>query len=96
MSLALADFRAAFPEFDRCADAMVTAQLALAEARVDRTVADAASGHEKGDELVALRTAAALRRQMGQQAKGPPADYDKAADGLERIVGTAYRVIPGG
>lgn len=93
MSLALATFRARFREFDQVPDAAVQPCLDEAEDTVDRTVMDASASHPKGDTVVGLRAAAALRRGMGTHAAGPPEAYEAEADRLARAAASAYRVI---
>ena len=93
MSLALATFRARFREFDQVPDATVQAVLDGAEDTVDRDVMDASASHPKGDTVVGLRTAAALRRAMGASAAGPPEAYETEASRLASAAAAAYRVI---
>lgn len=96
MSLALATFRARYREFDQVPDAAVQPCLDEAENTVDRTVMDASASHPKGDAVVGLRAAAAIRRAMGTHAAGPAADYEGEASRLARGAASAYRVIRDG
>ncbi len=93
MALAIATFRARFPEFDQLLDEGVQAALDEAEDTIDRDVMDASATVPKGDKIVGYRAAAALRKTQGDHAVGPWEAYETEAARLSHGAAAAYRVI---